>query len=271
MKNNNTQNFGTSSEPNQDLFSKDGVYNVNTISHLPAGDFLSYSDKLLNIRLSIVKHYAINSKLLDVCCATGQHLLGFSDQLIQGVGLDFSFPYLQKAEQNNIENPTAKKTTFFACADAKNMPFRSEYFDISYSFSSLYVIPNVEEVIKEMSRTLKKGGKCILDMGNTNSINGMVIARYHQDLGWAELVPLSVSDMKKCIQNANLQIIQHRSFQILPLYEADRPKWLRVFLLPFWTTLLSKQIFGKLLDEWISSLPIINYFAFRHIFICEKS
>lgn len=32
-----------------------------------------------------------------------------------------------------------------------------------------------------------------------------------------------------------------------------------------------KRVAGRMLDEWISSAPLLNRVAFRHIFVCEKS
>ena len=121
-----------------------------------------------------------------------------------------------------------------------------------------------------MARVLKTGGKCILDLGNTHSLNAAVIKNYNQELGWAKPFLISIRDMKKYIHAAGMKIIEHRAFQVLPLWGADRPKRLNLFLLPFWTRLLSKQIRGKMIDEWISNTPIIKNFAFRHVFVCEK-
>jgi len=33
---------------------------------------------------------------------------------------------------------------------------------------------------------------------------------------------------------------------------------------------LTREVGGKILDEWISNLPVFKQFAFRHIFVCEK-
>jgi hypothetical protein len=57
---------------------------------------------------------------------------------------------------------------------------------------------------------------------------------------------------------------------VLAMFKADAPKWLKPLLWSGWTRLLAKQINGKMLDEWISNLPVLKLFAFRHIFVCEK-
>lgn len=252
----------------RDLFTKEGVYRVDTINQLPPSTPVTYSDLLLQIRLELVRRFADCSSVLDVCCATGQHLMGFADEMQACTGIDFSLPYLQKA--NEDRNNKGLENTRYACSDAHNIPFRSNSFDLAYSFSSLYVIPDVDTVINEIARVLKPGGKCILDLGNLYSLNVIVINAYHKEQGWAQHYAVSVPVMKQMIIRAGMRIVEHRAFQILPLWGGDRPKWLKVFLLPLWTHLLSRRVKTKILDEWISNLPVFKSFAFRHVFVCEK-
>ncbi len=252
----------------RDLFTKEGIYTVDTINHLPPPVPETYSDILLKIRLDLVHFYADHSNVLDVCCATGQHLMGFAGRMQTCTGVDFSLPYLQKANKDKITKDL--QNTRYACSDACRMPFRSNSFDLAYSFSSLYVIPNVGMVISEIARVLRPTGKCILDLGNLYSLNVIVVNAYHKELGWAQNYAVSVPAMKRMIHQAGMKIVEHRTFQILPLWGGDRPKWLKLFLLPVWTQLLSRRVKGKLLDEWISNLPLLKLFAFRHILVCEK-
>ncbi len=252
----------------RDLFTKEGVYSVDTINQLPPSKPVTYSDILLQIRLELVRRYANHSSVLDICCATGQHLMGFASDAHACIGIDFSLPYLQKA--NEDKNTKGLENTGYTCSDARKMPFRLDSFDVAYCFSSLYVIPDVNEVIGEVARVLKPGGKCILDLGNLYSLNVIVINTYHKELGWAQHYAVSVPAMKQMIRQAGMKIVEHRAFQILPLWGGDRPKWLKLFLLPIWTQLLSRRLKGKILDEWVSNLPVFKSFAFRHVFLCEK-
>ncbi len=75
--------------------------------------------------------------------------------------------------------------------------------------------------------------------------------------------------MKRLLQAANLSIVDHRAFQILPLW-GNRPKWLRPLLHPLWKRTLQKQVRGKMVDQWISNLPMMKNLAFRHIIVCRK-
>ena len=250
------------------LFSNEGIYKAETISKPVPANPTNYAEILLQICIQLVRKHANQAEVLDVCCANGQHILGLSDTLKSGVGIDFSEPYVQKANEfritHNIHNIN------FVCNDAKKMPFCSNHFDVAFSFSSLYIIPDAVEAVYETARIIKPGGVCVLDLGNLYSLNILVANAYHRDLGWAKTFPVSVPVMKKMIRGAGLKIVEHHAFQLLPMWGANRPKWLSVFLMPIWTRLLSRQINGKMLDEWLSNLPLLNFFAFRHIFVCEK-
>jgi hypothetical protein len=109
-----------------------------------------------------------------------------------------------------------------------------------------------------------------LDLGNLYSLNVIAVRSYHKELGWAQQFPISVPEMKRLIRNAGLEIVEHRAFQILPLWGADRPRWLKFALLPAWTELLKRKIAGRMIDEWISSVPFIKLLAFRHLIVCKK-
>jgi len=251
----------------RDIYSQDGVYKVDTVDHLPSetGE-LSYSETLLKIRLDLVRQYSpADATVLDVCCATGKHLQGFLGTMHSGVGVDFSFHYLQRAVSDLRQDPSSANVKFLCC-DATQIPLRSNSFDVAYSFSALYQIPQVESVIHEMARAVKTDGVCIFDLGNLYSLNTIVLEAY-PDL--PDHCHISLARMKKNIRDSGLYIVEHRAFQILPMW-SDRPKWLGLFLLPVWTRLLSKKIAGRMLDEWISSLPVLKFFAFRHVFVCKK-
>lgn len=250
------------------LWSNERVYKTDTVSSLPSVGTQSYTDELLRVRLAMVREHARDAMVLDVCCATGVHLLSFSNIIRQGVGLDFSEPYIQRANEN--KKASGATNVEFVCGDACAMPFQSDSFDVVYSFSALYAIPEVHKVIGEISRVLKPGGTCILDLGNRFSLNA-IVGRAYLDQGWTPMFLLSLPAMYNMLREHKLAIRDHRAFQIFPLWGADRPAWLKPLLWKDWTRLLEKRVKDRMLDEWISRLPLLKYVAFRHVFICEKS
>jgi ubiquinone/menaquinone biosynthesis C-methylase UbiE len=252
----------------RELFSGKSVYTKSSVSVAPTDRPKTYSERLLKIRFDLLKQYAKGVNVLDVGCATGQHIMHLSEFTSRRVGVDFSLPFLQEA--NESKNAIAGSEISFVCCDARNLPFASGTYDFAYSFSTLYLVPSLQEAIVEISRMLQPKGRCILDLANRYSVSAIVANVYHQESGWGKPHTESVSNLKKYVQAAGLRIVKHRAFQILPLWGANRPFWLMPLLLPFWTALLMKEIKGIMIDEWISRLPLLSHFAFRHIFLCEK-
>ena len=241
-----------------------GIYKGEAICAVPKLGARHFADILLEIKFSLVMEHIKDGCSLDLCCGSGLHLLALSDRIKHGVGVDFSKSFIQRANQErkalNIENIE------FVQSNARLMPFKEESFGHVYSFSSLYHIPSVGEVINEISRVLKRGGTCIIELGNLYSLNTLV-CKAHPELAYPCHIP--VKRMKEAILKAELKIIRHRAFQFLPLW-ANKPLWLYPVISPFWNKVMEKKIKGRMIDEYLSNLPLIRFLAFRHIFVCTK-
>ncbi|WP_085523546.1 demethylmenaquinone methyltransferase [Tuberibacillus sp. Marseille-P3662] len=99
---------------------------------------------------------------LDVCCGTGDWTYGLSQTLGQDgcvIGLDFSDNMLkvakQKSEHSSFDNYQ------FVHGDAMNMPFADNRFDYVTVGFGLRNVPDYLQVLKEMHRVLKPGGRVI--------------------------------------------------------------------------------------------------------------
>lgn len=55
-------------------------------------------------------------------------------------------------------------------ADATNLPYENEFFDLVYAFGILHHIPQVEKAMDEIHRVLKPGGKCYAMLYHKNSL-----------------------------------------------------------------------------------------------------
>ncbi|PAB58398.1 demethylmenaquinone methyltransferase [Anaeromicrobium sediminis] len=101
-----------------------------------------------------------NSKMLDVCCGTGDFSLMLSlerDKKIRVTGLDFSENMIsvarEKKEKLKLDNVE------FVHGNAMELPFKDNTFDhITIGFG-LRNTPDYEQVIGEMMRVIRPGGK----------------------------------------------------------------------------------------------------------------
>ncbi|MBE9152481.1 class I SAM-dependent methyltransferase [Coleofasciculus sp. LEGE 07092] len=93
------------------------------------------------------------SKVLDLCCGSGQatqYLVQYSQDV---TGLDVSLVSLQRAEQNV---PQAKYVEGFA----EEMPFPENQFDVVHTSVALHEMPPsiLRQILTEVYRVLKPGG-----------------------------------------------------------------------------------------------------------------
>lgn len=248
----------------RDAYGKGTLYDPSRICWPVDSRGTDYVDRLLQLRFALVAKYYKGGRLVDLCCASGVHVVDLAEGVDQAIGVDFSERYLSAAAE--LAASKGRRNVEFVQADARQLPLASGSVDLLYTFSSLYAIPRAEEVIAEIGRALRPGACAILDVGNRRSINAFV-TRYYTD--WPALQPLTLEAMHRAIRDAGLVIVEHRRCQILPLW-ADRPSWMWPLLHPFWKNLLRRRVSGRMLDEWVSSLPILRAFAFRHIVVVRK-
>ncbi len=102
------------------------------------------------------------SDCLDVCCGTGDWSIALSSAVGEEgnvVGLDFSQNMLsigeKKIEEQEIENIT------FTHGDAMNLPYENDSFDYVTIGFGLRNVPDYDQVLKEMYRVVKPGGKVV--------------------------------------------------------------------------------------------------------------
>jgi len=79
-------------------------------------------------------------------------------------GLDISEDMIAIAERNAKEYGLAERVRYIK-GDARRMPFDDEYFDAVFSNGSLHEWAYPEEILNEIARVLKPGGRyCVSDL-----------------------------------------------------------------------------------------------------------
>ena len=240
---------------------EDGViYPAATICALAAKDSPEYVQRLLFDKFETIRRHNRGGLLVDLCCATGDHILEVRQSSQDAIGIDFSLTFLQLASEK------CKEAQYIA-ADARKLPLATSSVSLLYSLSALYLVPDLDRVIAEVHRVLQMGGRCVLDLGNRESINSYCVRYHYPELPTSYY--LTVAEMIDLCSANGLRIIEHRAFQILPLW-AGRPSWLLPLLHPSWKRVMSIRLAGRMLDEWISGCYLFRRFAFRQILVCEK-
>jgi len=108
----------------------------------------------------IIEHGEINedSVVLDVGCGTGRFPLSIlSSKKALIYSLEPSINMLRKAAAKD-----RSKQVSWVRGDGQNLPFRNNIFNCIYMTMVIHHIENKKMALKEIHRTLKKGGNCVI-------------------------------------------------------------------------------------------------------------
>jgi ubiquinone/menaquinone biosynthesis C-methylase UbiE len=226
-----------------------------------ASDPDSYDRKMVQIRLDLVRKYSSKGKVLDLCCGSGSYLKQLAE-IPRLVGVDFSAPLLREV------NSQAPRKFPVVLGDAMVLPFQSTSFDLVFSFAALYYVPQLDRCLQEVERVMAPGGHAILELGNQWSLNTILSDYYHRTANWAQGFHVSVGTMRKLFRDLQFDVVDHRCFQLLPMYGG--PRWSWPWSSAKWKSFLKNEWRGKMWDERLSTAPCIQHFAFRHLWVLRK-
>src|SRR6266404_812470 len=92
-------------------------------------------------------------RVLDVGCGTGILTSALAERGSKAVGIDASESYLAEARRHRSHPEVS-----YELADARNIPYADSCFDACVSTLVLDIIPEFDEVVREMSRVTRPGG-----------------------------------------------------------------------------------------------------------------
>jgi ubiquinone/menaquinone biosynthesis C-methylase UbiE len=100
-------------------------------------------------------------RVLDLGCGPGESAFGMLDRApsARAVGLDFSASMIRFANLRRRFEPRADRVELVQ-GDARALPFPDESFDAVTGHSFLYLVPDLDRVLAEAARVMKKGARC---------------------------------------------------------------------------------------------------------------
>lgn len=108
-------------------------------------------------------------KVLEIGCSVGTDLSQFAKAGADVTGIDLTEAGINLAKKR-FEVLGLKGNLL--TADAENLPFENETFDLVYSFGVLHHTPDTKKAINEEAfRVLKKGGKAVIVLYHKHSWN----------------------------------------------------------------------------------------------------
>jgi len=242
------------------------------------------------IVLDLVRKYAAGNtlKILDMGCGTGILTRSLLDESHYVASLDCSKQMLEKLEKSLKDSNC---TTFLGTAlgDVAGTSFSAEYFDAIICIGVFQYQLNDDDLLREISRILKKGGFCVFTLPNLLRLNYLLDPFYYfrflartvkrilpkamgRDIGAPNALSGEVSDtlpydkkyfiwqLNKSIEKQGLRIKEVVGFGYGPL--------------TFWSKqIISDELAVKVsstLDQVTNRVTFLKLFANRWAFVVEK-
>ena len=99
--------------------------------------------------------------LLEVACGNGHFIENYASHVHSVAGLDLSKLCIELATKNNKERIVAG-TAEFVQGEATRLPWEVNKFTAATSMGSFIMFPKPLEVLKEMHRVLRPGGRAVV-------------------------------------------------------------------------------------------------------------
>lgn len=166
-----------------------------------------------------------NASVLEVGCGPGDFAIHLASKAKAVTAVDFSPVAIEIADKKRAaQNVQAE----FKVADAQQLPFTDNCFDVVFSCECLEHLPNPQRALIEMHRVLRPGGTLILTTENYS--NAMLV---YWGLAWLMGKPFNSGSgvqpienffvfwrVKRLFQRAGLEVVQmigaHHVFLVLP-------------------------------------------------------
>jgi phosphatidylethanolamine/phosphatidyl-N-methylethanolamine N-methyltransferase len=158
--------------------------------------------------------------VLEVGVGTGLSLPRYGSHL-QITGIDISPDMLNKARDRVVEHDLKNVTALYEM-DAGKLEFPDEEFDTVVAMYVMTVVPDPEQVMRELERVCAPGGEVILvnHFSQEEGVRGFVerlIAPLASTLGWRPVFPV-----ERVLGNSGLRLTDKRSLRPLGLFTMMR-------------------------------------------------
>lgn len=122
------------------------------------GDYASFARYMEPGAIEVLDNWNIekDTSLLDVACGSGQTAIPAAKKGVNVTGIDIAENLIHHARQRAAKN---RLNARFDVGDAEDMPYDNGEFEVVISMFGAMFAPRPEQVVFELSRVLKPGGK----------------------------------------------------------------------------------------------------------------
>ncbi|MFH1601778.1 MAG: class I SAM-dependent methyltransferase [Candidatus Shapirobacteria bacterium] len=180
-------------------------------------------DYLNHLEIDFIKKNCSSRKiknLLEIGFGAGRNLEIFKNKQIEIYGVDIA----EKMIKETLKSFSQKKIHLKHLNAEKGLPFKDNFFDLILCIRVLKYMKKWPFVLKEISRTLKKGAYSVLESPNLFSIHFF-------GLPWANYFLFPIWKFTKELKRNKLEIVKIKKGALFPFFiykRINNPKVLRL-------------------------------------------
>ncbi|MGF1676328.1 MAG: class I SAM-dependent methyltransferase [Rivularia sp. (in: cyanobacteria)] len=220
-----------------------------------------WNSNLYQEKHAFVWHYGENllqllnpqskERILDLGCGTGQLTAKIAEKGAEVIGIDSAPEMIEKARQNYPQ-------LHFQIADATNFHI-SQLVDAVFSNAVLHWIPQADDVINSISKSLKINGRFIAEFGGKGNIELIVQALYKAlenfEIDAAKILNPwyfpSIGEYADKLEKQGFEVIYTHLFTrptLLQDKDNGLANWIKMFAKSFFQGLSEKEIIMVIRD-----------------------
>jgi ubiquinone/menaquinone biosynthesis C-methylase UbiE len=166
------------------------------------------------------------SRVLDVACGTGEHLIELSKLGYRGVGVDRSFAKLLRARETAA---IQRVSLSLVCGDLRQLPIRSEFDLVVYLYapSMLKTAEELRVALQRLRRVLTKSGRLVFNVINADANSNPrspTHAAVHQ-VGY--LRDYTKDEIHRLVRTSGLEVDELDARGVAGIDELDLHVWTR--------------------------------------------
>lgn len=213
------------------------------------------------------------SPVLDLGCGFGEFAGIVFDKLEMGIDVN---------DEDLARAIVGKKYKKVSWADARELPFKSNSYSTVVSVSVLEHIENVEKVLKEVNRVLKKGGMFVFSVPTIKMYDNLLVPKLLNLFGFKKTAKKYFELHCKAFKHVDLKTVnwwrenlKKAKFEIVRQEGTISPTLLKlheIFLITAFPSQVGKLFFGKrfMMSVGLRSKVLPIFFS-RFVYIDKKS
>jgi len=119
---------------------------------------------------------AVDGRCLEVGVGTGRMALPLHQQGVPMAGCDLSIPMMQRL----IDKADGAMPFPLAQADGTRLPYRDGVFGAAMVVHVLHLIREWPDVVREMVRVVRRGGRLLVNLGGAHGINRAITDKFRE-------------------------------------------------------------------------------------------